>query len=235
MNRGGSGRGGKGSRLKTAKGRSASSTRWLRRQLADPYVAEARRQGYRSRAAFKLIELDDRFKFLVPGARVADLGAAPGGWSQVAAERVGGEGLVVALDIQVIDPLPGVVVLAGDIDTDEAHDRLADALNGGADVVLSDMAASATGHSATDHLRVVALADAAADLALRLLVPGGTFVAKVFQGGTEGGLLARLKREFKTVRHAKPPASRGASAEVYVVARGFRGRRQDEDAAPTET
>jgi 23S rRNA (uridine2552-2'-O)-methyltransferase len=214
----------------SAKGLSPSSTRWLRRQLADPYVAEARRQGYRSRAAFKLIELDDRFRFLARGARVADLGAAPGGWTQVAVERVGTGGRVVCLDVQAMDPLPGALVLEGDIDAEDTRRRLAEALGGAADVVLSDMAAPATGHAATDHLRVVALAEAAADLALGLLAPGGTFVAKVFQGGTEGRLLGRLKRNFSSVRHAKPPASRGASAEVYVVARGFRGG-DGEDAA----
>lgn len=222
-------------RVKTAKGRRLSSTRWLRRQLNDPYVAEARRLGLRSRAAFKLMELDDRFHFLKPGARVVDLGAAPGGWSQVAAERLGAEkkGTVVAVDITEMDPLPGVDILHLDFLDDDAPGHIIEALGGGegrnrhqnqlADVVLSDMAAPATGHAATDHLRIMALAEAALDFAVRILAPGGAFVAKVLQGGTELDLLNRLKKNFKTVRHAKPPASRADSAEMYVVAQGFRG------------
>ncbi len=214
-------------RVKSAKGRKASSTRWLRRQLNDPYVAEARKQGLRSRSAFKLMELDDRFRFLKPGLRVIDLGAAPGGWSQVAARRVKSEendkSRVIALDMAPMDPLPGVSVLHGDFMDDDGLALLTEALDGIADVVLSDMAAGATGHSATDHLRIMALCEAALDFAARVLAPGGVFVAKVLQGGTEHELLARMKRMFKTVRHAKPPASRADSAETYVVAIGFRG------------
>ncbi len=214
-------------RVKTAKRRTASSTAWLQRQLNDPYVAEAKRLGYRSRAAFKLIELDDRFHILKRGARVIDLGAAPGGWSQVAAERVGsaaGKGAVVALDILAMDPVPGVTILERDFLDPAAPDLIKAALGGLADVVLSDMAQPATGHAATDHLRIVALAEAAYAFAREVLAPGGSFVAKVFQGGAEGALLAALKRDFARLRHAKPPASRAESAEVYVVAQGFRAQ-----------
>jgi len=223
--------GGSGSRMlfekvKTAKKRKPSSTRWLQRQLNDPYVHEARAQGYRSRAAFKLAELDDRFHLLRPGQRVVDLGAAPGGWTQVAIERVnpGGPkgGVVVGIDILEWDPLPGATTLVGDFLADDAPARLIDALGGPADLVLSDMAAPATGHGGTDHLRIVALVEVALDFALSVLAPGGSFVAKVFQGGTEKTLLDTLKRRFATVRHAKPPASRAESAETYVVATGFR-------------
>ena len=214
-------------RLKTAKGRKLSSTRWLERQLNDPYVAEARRLGYPSRAAFKLIELDDLFHFLGPGLRVVDLGSAPGGWSRVAAERVKagrqGGGHVVALDIAEMAPPPGVTTIRRDFLDENTPELLAKALGGPADLVLSDMSAPVTGHAGTDHLRIVALAEAALDFAEQVLAPGGAFVAKVYQGGTERELLARMKRLFKRVRHAKPPASRPASAEVYVVAQGFKG------------
>jgi 23S rRNA (uridine2552-2'-O)-methyltransferase len=210
-------------RVKTAKARKLSSTRWLERQLNDPYVAAAKRAGYRSRAAFKLAELDDRFHFLGAGKRVLDLGTAPGGWSQIALARVGKRGRVVGIDLLPIDPIPGVTLLEGDF-LDPANDAaLLEALGGMPDVVLSDMAAPATGHAPTDHLRIVALADAAYDFARTHLAPGGTFIAKVFQGGTERELLQRMKRDFATVKHAKPPASRAESAEVYVVAQGFRG------------
>jgi len=222
-------------RVKTAKGRRSSSTRWLQRQLNDPYVREAQAKGYPSRAAFKLIELDDRFHFLKPGQKVVDLGAAPGGWSQVAAERVGaakgkaaaGRGggnkaRVVALDITPMEPRPGVSVLTIDFLDDAAPDLIRDALGGQADVVLSDMAAPATGHKSTDHLRIIALAEAALDFAVSVLAPNGAFIAKVFQGGSEREILETLKSRFKTVKHAKPPASRAESAEVYVVAQGFR-------------
>ena len=205
------------------RGRTPSSARWLRRQARDPFVAEARRRGLRSRAAFKLLGLDDRFGFLGPGKRVVDLGAAPGGWTQVAAERVAPGGRVVALDAAAMDPVPGVRILCGEIGDAAVVTRLAGALDGPADVVLSDLAAPATGHKATDHLRAVALAEAALAVAERLLAPGGVFVAKVFHGGSDGALLARMKRRFAHVRHAKPPASRAGSGEVYVVARGFRG------------
>jgi 23S rRNA (uridine2552-2'-O)-methyltransferase len=212
-------------RVKTARRRKASSTHWLRRQLNDPYVAEAKRRGYRSRAAFKLIEIDDRFHLLGRGARVVDLGAAPGGWSQVAAERVGdtGGGLVVAVDLAEMDPIAGVTFLLLDFTEGDAPEQVAAALGGPVDLVLSDMAAPATGHASTDHLRIMALCEAALDFAAGVLKPGGGFVAKVLQGGTERGLLQRLKRDFAAVRHVKPPASRKESAEMYVVATGFRG------------
>lgn len=213
-------------RVKTAGRRKASSTQWLERQLNDPYVSEAKRLGYRARAAFKLLQLDDRFHFLKPGARVVDLGAAPGGWTQVAAARVkaeAGRGRVVGIDLLAMDPIPGAVLFTLDFLDDAAPAVLRTALDGPADVVLSDMAAPTTGHAATDHLRVMALAEAAHAFARGVLAEGGTFVAKVFQGGTERALLDQLKRDFATVRHAKPPASRAESAEVYVVAQGFRG------------
>ena len=230
--KGGGGEQGGGSRkltvkLRTAKGRKVGSTRWLQRQLNDPYVEEAKRRGYRSRAAFKLTEIDDRYHFLKPGMTVLDLGAAPGGWSQIAAERVGsaeGRGQVVAVDLSPIEPLPGVEVLTQDVSADDAPAAIRAALKGGrADVVLSDMAAPATGHRSTDHLRVVALVEAALDLAEDVLKPGGTFLAKVFQGGAGGELVTRLKRSFAKVHHVKPKASRKESPEVYVLATGFRG------------
>jgi 23S rRNA (uridine2552-2'-O)-methyltransferase len=189
-------------------------------------VAEARRLGYRSRAAFKLIELDDRFRLLLPGQRVVDLGCAPGGWTQVAVERVGaGEsrGAVVAVDLGETKPIAGAVTLCGDLHDPEVVAAVKAALGGPADVVLSDMAPPSTGHAATDHLRIVALAEVATSVAAEILRPGGAFVAKVFKGGTEGMLLAQLKRQFSELRHAKPPASRAESAETYVVAKGFRG------------
>jgi len=206
--------------------RKPSSTRWLSRQLNDPYVAEAHHRGYRSRAAFKLIELDDRFRLLRPGRRVVDLGCAPGGWTQVAVERVGsnkGRGMVVGVDLAPTVALPGAVLLLGDVRDPAVSVALGNALGGAADIVLSDMAPSTTGHASTDHLRIVALAEDAFDLASQMLKPGGAFVAKVFQGGAEGELLASLKRGFGQLRHAKPPASRAESAETYVVATGFRG------------
>jgi 23S rRNA (uridine2552-2'-O)-methyltransferase len=210
-------------KVKTAKGRKSSSTRWLQRQLNDPYVAEAKRRGYRSRAAFKLAELDDRFGFLGPKKRVVDLGAAPGGWTQVAVERCPG-GRVVGLDLKEIEPIPGAELLVADFLEPGADDDLKRVLDGPADVVLSDMAASATGHAATDHLKIMALLEVAAEFAAEVLAEGGTFVGKVLQGGAETELLAALKRDFRRVRHAKPPASRSDSAETYVVAEGFRGR-----------
>jgi 23S rRNA (uridine2552-2'-O)-methyltransferase len=228
----GQGKGGGGSRnltvkLRTAKGRKVASTRWLQRQLNDPYVEEAKRRGYRSRAAFKLTEIDDRYRFLKPGMIVLDLGAAPGGWSQIAAERVGsaeGKGQVLAVDVSPIEPLPGVEVLTQDVSADDAPAAIRAALKGGrANVVLSDMAASATGHRSTDHLRVVALVEAALDLAEGMLKPGGTFLAKVFQGGAGGELVTWLKRSFAKVHHVKPKASRKESPEVYVLATGYRG------------
>jgi len=211
-------------RVKTARGRKPSSTRWLQRQLNDPYVAAAKRDGYRSRSAYKLIEIDDKFHLLQPGAVVVDLGAAPGGWSQVAAKRVTPGGKVIAIDLLEMDPLPDVNVLQGDFVEDGALHAVNTALEGRkADVVLSDMAPSATGHRQTDHLRTVALAEAALDFALGVLAPGGAFCAKVFQGGAEGEMLGILKRAFATVRHVKPRASRPESPETYVLATGFRG------------
>jgi 23S rRNA (uridine2552-2'-O)-methyltransferase len=209
--------------VRSTRRRKPSSTRWLSRQLNDPYVAEARRLGYRSRAAFKLIELDERFRLLRPAQRVVDLGCAPGGWTQVAIARVGGYGIVVGVDIAETATLPGATLLTADIHDSATLGAIGAALGGPADVVLSDMAPATIGHAATDHLRIVALAEEAFAVASQILAPGGTFVAKVFQGGTEGELLAALKRDFAELRHAKPPASRAESAETYVVATGFRG------------
>jgi 23S rRNA (uridine2552-2'-O)-methyltransferase len=210
--------------VRRARRRKPSSTQWLSRQLNDPYVAEARRLGYRSRAAFKLIGLDDRFRLLRPGQRVVDLGCAPGGWTQVAVERVGGgRGIVVGIDLVQTGPLPGATLLSGDVRDPGTRAALESLLGGPADVVLSDMSPATTGHAATDHLRIVALAEDAFGLASQLLERGGAFVAKVFQGGAEGALLAALKRDFAQLRHAKPPASRPESAETYIVATGFRG------------
>ena len=207
-------------------GRTQASRRWLERQLNDPYVARAKREGLRSRAAFKLMEIDDRAKLLKPGAKVVDLGAAPGGWSQVAAKRVraGNGGRVVAIDLLAMDPLPGVDFLQLDFLDPDAPERLKALLGGPADVVLTDMAANATGHRATDHLKIMGLAEAAAEFAREVLKPGGAFLAKVLQGGTEVELLASLKRDFASVKHVKPAASRSDSAELYVLATGFRGR-----------
>lgn len=214
---------GRAERVKTAKQRSAASTRWLQRQLNDPYVAEARARGYKSRAAFKLAELDGRFHLLKSGGRVVDLGAAPGGWTQIAVARTGTKGRVVAVDLLEMDSIPGAVVIQADFMDNATPPLIKAELGGPADAVLSDMSPATTGHAATDHLRIVALVEAAFDFACEVLKPGGVFVAKVFQGGTEGELLTRLKRAFASVKHAKPPASRSDSAETYVVAQGFRG------------
>ena len=210
--------------VRSTRRRKPSSTRWLSRQLNDPYVAEARRLGYRSRAAFKLIELDERFRLLRPGQHVVDLGCAPGGWTQVAVARVGGHGIVVGVDIAETAPLPGATLLTADVRDPATPEAIRAALGGLADIVLSDMAPATIGHAATDHLRIVALAEEAFAFASQILEPGGAFVAKVFQGGAEGSLLAGLRRDFAELRHAKPPASRAESAETYVVATGFRGR-----------
>jgi 23S rRNA (uridine2552-2'-O)-methyltransferase len=210
-------------RVKTAKKRSLSSTLWLERQLNDPYVARAKREGYRSRAAYKLTEIDDKHRLLKPGGRVADLGAAPGGWSQVAKKRVGDKGKVVGIDILEMDDIPGVTFAVLDFLDPKAPAALKAMLGGPADVVLSDMAANATGHRQTDHLKIMALVEAAAEFAAEVLAPGGAFLAKVIQGGTEGALLAMLKRDFASVKHVKPAASRADSAELYVLATGFRG------------
>ena len=220
-------------RLKDEKRRTPSSRAWLERQISDPYVARAKREGLRSRAAFKLAEIDDRHKVFRPGARVVDLGAAPGGWSEIAARRVGAGGRVIALDILDMKPVPGVEFLQLDFLDPSAPQRLEAMLGSGgdapgrdqikADVVLSDMAANATGHRQTDHLRIMALAEAAAEFARQVLAPGGVFLCKVLQGGTEAALLAELKRDFSSVKHVKPPASRSDSSELYLLAKGFRG------------
>jgi len=209
--------------LKPGKQRTASSRAWLTRQLNDPYVARAKREGFRSRAAYKLAEIDDKFHLLKPGARVVDLGAAPGGWSEIAARRAGPSGRVVALDILEMKPIASVEFLQLDFLDHDAPAKLKALLGGKADAVLSDMAANATGHRQTDHLRIMALAEAAALFAREVLAPRGSFLCKVLQGGTEAGLLSGLKRDFETVKHVKPPASRTDSAELYLLARGFRG------------
>jgi 23S rRNA (uridine2552-2'-O)-methyltransferase len=208
-------------KLRTARGRTTASQHWLNRQLNDPYVRAAQQQGWRSRAAFKLIELDDRFAVIRKGARVLDLGAAPGGWSQVAVRR--GAGPVVAMDLLPVDPIEGMDFLQGDFLDADMPARLRGLMGGPVDLVLSDMAPNTTGHSATDHIRIIDLAEHALDFAMQVLAPGGGFIAKVFQGGSEKQMLEPMKRAFTSVRHAKPPASRKESSELYVVAMGFRG------------
>ena len=210
-------------RLKGEKRRTPSSRAWLERQISDPYVARAKREGFRSRAAYKLAEIDDKYRLLRPGAHVVDLGAAPGGWSEIAARRIGGHGRVIAIDILEMKPVAGVEFLQLDFLDETAPARLKAMLDGKADVVLSDMAANATGHRQTDHLRIMALAEAAAHFVREVLSEGGSFLCKVLQGGTEAALLAALKRDFASVKHVKPPASRSDSAELYMLARGFRG------------
>jgi 23S rRNA (uridine2552-2'-O)-methyltransferase len=226
-----SGAGGGGARALKARVRKTglknSSRRWLERHLNDPYVHRAKAEGYRSRAAFKLIEIDDRHRLLVPGRHVIDLGAAPGGWCQVAVKRVGstdGRPLVAAIDYLEMDPLPGVALLRMDFLDAKAPAKLLEALGGAPDIVLSDMAAPTTGHRRTDHLRTMHLCEAAADFAISVLRPGGHFLAKTFQGGTEAALLDRLKRNFRSVHHIKPPASRDESVELYLLAKEFKGR-----------
>jgi 23S rRNA (uridine2552-2'-O)-methyltransferase len=229
MAKGGSGHEGGRSlktKVRTARKRSLSSTLWLERQLNDPFVAKARREGFRSRAAYKLIEIAEKYKLFKRGQRIVDLGAAPGGWSQIAARAVGsaeGVGRVVGIDLLDIDPIEGVELAVMDFHDAATPERLIAMLGGAADGVMSDMAANATGHRKTDHLRIVGLAELAADFARRTLAPGGFFLAKVLHGGTEGELLAGLKRDFSVVRHLKPRASRAGSAELYVLATGFRG------------
>jgi 23S rRNA (uridine2552-2'-O)-methyltransferase len=226
----GSGRGALKVKVKTTRGRKLSSQRWLERQLNDPYVREAKAKGYRSRAAFKLVELDRKFHLLKKGARVLDLGAAPGGWTQVAVSR----GChVVAMDILPMEPIAGAEVLEADMLAPETPDRLKGALGGQADVVLSDMAAPTTGHRATDHIRTVALLEAGVELASEVLAPGGMFVGKCFQGGATGDLLTRIKQLFRDVKHVKPPASRAESVELYLVASGFRGSPQRQVSLPS--
>jgi 23S rRNA (uridine2552-2'-O)-methyltransferase len=221
-------------RVRTARGRKLSSTLWLERQFNDPYVLRARREGFRGRAAFKIMELDDRFGFLRPGARVVDLGCAPGGWCQVAVPRVNAlgaqrgkpQGRVIGVDLQEVEPIAGAELHRLDFMADGAEAQVRAWLGGRADVVLSDMAPAASGHRATDHLRIVALCEAAADFAMDVLEEGGTFVAKVLQGGAETGLQGRLKQAFRKVANVKPPSSRADSSEKFVVAQGFRGRPQ---------
>ncbi len=213
--------------VKTGGKRKLSSKLWLERQLNDPYVAQARREGLRSRAAYKLIEIDDKYHFLKPGMSVVDLGAAPGGWSQIAAKRVGaadGRGKVVAIDLLKMPEIPGVSFAQLDFLKEDAPDRLLKMIGGRADVVLSDMAANTTGHRKTDQLRILGLVEGAAAFASDVLNPGGTFVAKVFQSGADAELLAQLKRDFASVRHVKPASSRQDSSERYVLAMGFRGQ-----------
>jgi 23S rRNA (uridine2552-2'-O)-methyltransferase len=218
-------------KVKTARGRKNSSTRWLQRQLNDPYVKRAKAEGYRGRAAFKILELDDKFRFLVPGARVVDLGCAPGGWCQVAVARVnalgekGGKavGSVLGIDLQEVEPIAGAELHQLDFMEDDADEKVKDWLGGEADVVMSDMAAASSGHKQTDHLRIIALCETAAYFAFDVLTPGGTFVAKVLAGGAEGDLQKLLKQRFEKVANVKPPSSRSDSSEKFVVAIGFRG------------
>ncbi len=215
-----------GEPLKTGKNRTASSSRWLTRQINDPYVKQAKAEGYRSRSAYKLAELDDRFALLKGARRVVDLGVAPGGWSQIVRQRAP-SARVVGIDLLPTEPLEGVVLFEMDFLADEAPAALAAALEGPPDLVLSDMAANTVGHKATDHLRTMGLVETATDFAITTLAPGGAFVAKVFAGGTDPELLAILKRNFRNVKHAKPPASRKGSSEWYVIAQGFKGRAED--------
>lgn len=210
-------------RVKTARGRTASSNRWLSRQLNDPYVKQAKAEGYRSRAAYKLIELDEKFGLLKGAQRVVDLGIAPGGWSQVV-RKVAPRAAIVGIDLLPTEPIEGVTIFQMDFMADEAPEALESALDGAPDLVLSDMAANTVGHKQTDHLRTMGLVETAADFAIQTLAPGGAFVAKVFAGGTDPDLLTLLKQKFTTVKHAKPPASRKGSSEWYVIAQGFKGR-----------
>lgn len=228
MSRGG---GGGHVRVRTARGRSAQSTRWLERQLNDPYVRRAKAEGYRSRAAYKLIELDEKFGFLRGKKRIVDLGIAPGGWTQVVRRRLP-QAAVVGIDLLPVDPIEGAVILQMDFMDDAAPDRLIESLGGAPDLIVSDMAANTVGHPQTDALRTMALVETALDFAVRTLVPGGDFVAKVFAGGADSSLVAEMKRNFTTVKHAKPPASRKGSVEWYVVAQGFKGRAEPSADAP---
>jgi len=222
-------------KVKSARGRTTSSTRWLQRQLNDPYVARAKKEGYRGRAAYKIMELDDKFRFLVPGARIVDLGAAPGGWCQVAVKRSnvlgerGGKavGTILGIDLQEMEPIAGCELHVIDFMEGDADQRVKDLLGGKADVVMSDMAASSSGHKKTDHLKIIALCEAAAYFAFDVLDEGGTFVAKVLAGGAEGDLQKLLKQRFSKVHNIKPPASRSDSSEKFVVATGFKGQIED--------
>lgn len=224
-------------RLKTARKRTTSQQKWLQRQLNDPYVAKAKEAGYKSRAAFKLLEMDDKYKLLKPGQRLVDLGAAPGGWSQVAAERIKstpGDTRIVAIDLLDIDPLPGVDFMVMDFTLPEADDILRQKLGGLADGVMSDMAANTTGHKQTDHLKIIGLAEMAFAFAREVLAPGGFFLCKLFQGGETGQLISELKRDFAVVRHVKPASSRAGSSELYVLATGYRGQRSEARASEAE-
>ncbi|MEZ5759266.1 MAG: RlmE family RNA methyltransferase [Emcibacteraceae bacterium] len=214
---------GEKTRVKTARYRKSSSTRWLQRQLNDPYVAAAKRDGYRSRAAYKLLELDEKFNFLHGVKSVVDLGAAPGGWAQVAAKQCAGDVRIIGIDLLEVAPVPGAIMLQMDFTTDEAEKALLDLIDGPVDLVMSDMAAATTGHQNTDYLRTIGLVELAFDFATKVLVKNGTFVAKVFAGGTDNKLLEDVKKRFKSVRHYKPPASRSESKETYLVAQGFLG------------
>ncbi len=221
-------------RVKTARGRSTSQQKWLSRQLNDPYVARAKRDGYRSRAAYKLLEIDEKVHLLKSGQRIVDLGAAPGGWLQVAARKIGleqGKGKLIGIDLLEVDPVPGVTFMQLDFNQPDAPDILKEMLGGEADIVMSDMAANTTGHKKTDHLKIVGLAELAIAFAREVLAPGGHFLCKVFQGGTENSLLADLKRDFSTVKHIKPKASRADSSELYLLAMGYRGRAEDDKTA----
>lgn len=222
--------GGRGhTRVRTARGRTAQSTRWLERQLNDPYVKRAKAEGYRSRAAYKLIELDEKFGFLKGARRIVDLGAAPGGWTQVVRRRLP-QAAVVGIDLLPVDPIDGATIFQMDFLDDAAPDRLVEALGGAPDLIVSDMAANTVGHPQTDALRTMALVETALDFALRTLQPGGTFVSKVFAGGADSALVAEMKRAFTTVKHAKPPSSRKGSVEWFVVAQGFKGRTDEAEA-----
>jgi 23S rRNA (uridine2552-2'-O)-methyltransferase len=220
-------------KVKTAAKRSLSSTLWLERQLNDPYVQASKRDGYRSRAAYKLLEIDEKFPILRKGARILDLGAAPGGWTQVALAKIGEKGAVLGVDILEMLPIPGARLMQLDFLDPNAPDLIKQALDGAPDIVMSDMAAPTTGHKRTDHLRTMSLCEVALELAEEVLAPGGAFLAKVLQGGTERSLLDRLKRGFTEVRHVKPKASRAESSEMYVLAKGFRGRASDTPDAET--
>ena len=218
-------------KVKTARGRKLSSTLWLERQLNDPYVKRATLEGYRGRAAFKILELDDKYRFLVPGARIVDLGCAPGGWCQVAVPRINAlgdrsgkkVGTILGVDLQEVEPIPGAEIHVLDFMDEGADDKVKAWLDGAADVVMSDMAAASSGHKQTDHLRIIALCEAAAYFAFEVLAPGGTFIAKVLAGGAEGDMQALLKKKFNKVSNIKPPSSRSNSSEKFVVATGFRG------------
>ncbi len=215
-----------GVRVKTSRGRTVSQQRWLLRQLNDPYVARAKKDGYKSRAAYKLLEIDEKYHILKPGQRIIDLGCAPGGWSQIAARVTGsatGKGVVVGIDLLPVEPISGVTLFEGDFMDDDVPGKLKAALGGKADIVMSDMAGNTTGLKQTDHLRIIGLAEASLDFAREILVPGGVFLSKLFQGGETAELVALLKRDFKLVRHVKPGASRADSSELYVLATGYRG------------